>query len=119
MPPWLETAQVIVGTGFVLGTIARGTATWVLNHTIKRDITRINERIDELKTRMDNSGSSEMWDDVQKKVGSIEIDQRLLSQRVGFVSEQLSALTGIVTALSNNMNAMRENRRSDNYRKNS
>lgn len=104
MPPWLETAQVIVGTGFVLGTIARGTATWVFNNTLKRDMARINERIDELKSRMDNSGSAEMWDEVQEHVGNIEVDGKLLKQSVDFA-------LGRISTLENNFNASREQRR--------
>lgn len=103
MPPWLETAQVVVGTGFVLGTIARGTATWVFNHTLKRDMARLSERIDELKTRMDNSGSSETWDEVQEKVGGIELDGKLLRQSVNYALER-------ITTLENNFNAARERR---------
>lgn len=104
MPPWLETVQVIVGTGFVLGTIARGTATWVFNNTLKRDMARINERIDELKARIDNSGSSEMWDEVQVKVGGIELDGKLLRQSVDYA-------LGRISTLENNFNASREQRR--------
>lgn len=92
MPPWLELTQVIVGTGFVVGTIVRGGAAWVFSNTIKRDLARLGERIDELKTRVDDYDGSAIWSAVQVKVGGIETDQKLLSQRVGYLADQVADL---------------------------
>lgn len=113
MPSWLQVASTIVAAFFTIGVVARGVATWVWTVTIKRDLARINEQIAELHKRIDDYDGSEIWGEVQTKVGGIEIDQRLLKQSVEFVSSRL-------TTLESNFNAMRERRRNDDYnRKNS
>lgn len=104
MPEWLTVASTAVAAAFTVGTVVRGVATWVWTNTIKRDLSRLSERIDELRTEFDNYDGSDLWSDVQTKVGSIEVDQRLLKQDFGHLSKE-------VERISQEFNAQQRDRR--------
>lgn len=103
MPEWLQLTQVIVGTGFVVGTIVRGGGTWVLSHTIKRDLKDLQDEfrrgmkelqddLSALKERVDRYNGSDLWGEVETKVGGIEVQQKLLAQTIGYLSDRITSL---------------------------
>lgn len=110
MPEWLQVVSTIVAGAFTVGTIARGVGIWVWTNTIKRDLKDIRDELARMSARIDEWDGSEIWGDVQVKVGTVEVDQRLLKQSVEFI-------LGRMTALESNFNAMRERRRPNDYRK--
>ena len=110
MPPWLQLVSTVVAALLASGTIARGVATWVWTHTLKRDIQDLRDEISRTNKRIDEWDGSEIWGAVQAKVGNIEVDQKLARQSMEFFAGRLNTL-------ENNFNGMRERRRTEDYRK--
>ena len=119
MPPWLQVVSTIVAASFTIGTLARGIATWVWANTIKRDLADLKADIERTNKRIDNWDGSEIWGQVEVKVGDLEVDLKLFRLRLEYVEKHIESLGGVVTTLSNNFNNMRERRRDEDYRKQS
>ena len=99
MAGWFSLAQSVIAAAFTIGLVIRGIVAWYvrshdgqIDRVHQGDLLRV--RVDALASSIDRlvKKGSETWSDVESKVGSLEVDLKVLERTVLLLAPRLEAL---------------------------